>query len=147
MMAGTWITQYLPSDPAVQSAENPAAADALAAVIAKQAVRERGLANEREQEKTAAKCRQEEVAVMAALGLELRELRDTDPGMSLLNAVEFITPAPDRRLALYRRCSAEDRSVNGIGQDDTRLLKIASSIARDLALLERRAIAEGFSFG
>jgi hypothetical protein len=103
------------------------------------------LAYEREQEKTAAKCRQEKVAVMAALALELRELRDTDPGMSLLNAVEFITPAPDRRLALYRRCSADDRSVNGIGQD-ARLLKIASSIARDLALLERRAMAEGFSF-
>jgi hypothetical protein len=56
------------------------------------------LAYEREQEKTAAKCRQEKVAVMAALALELREPRDTDPGMSLLNAVEFITPAPDRPL-------------------------------------------------
>jgi hypothetical protein len=31
-----------------------------------------------------------------------------------------------------------------MGQDDSRLLKIASSVASDLALLERRAVVEGF---
>jgi hypothetical protein len=31
-----------------------------------------------------------------------------------------------------------------MGQDDPRLLKIASSVAKDLALLERRAMGEGF---
>jgi hypothetical protein len=64
--------------------------------------------------------------------------------MSLLNAVEYITPDPERRLALYRRCRAEDQSIGGMGQDDARFSKITSSVASDLALLERRAQAEGF---
>jgi hypothetical protein len=64
--------------------------------------------------------------------------------MSLLTAVEYITSDPAHRIALYRRCSAEDRSVNGMGQDDPRLLKIDSSVAKDLAFLQRRAMAEGF---
>ena len=66
--------------------------------------------------------------------------------MSLLTAVEYITPHPARRIALYSRCSAEDRSIgsSGMDQDESLPLKIASSVAKDLALLERRAKAEGF---
>jgi hypothetical protein len=60
---------------------------------------------------------------------ELRELRGTDPGMSLLTAVEFITSDPAHRVALYKCCQAEDQSIG---------------TAKDLALLERRAQAEGF---
>ena len=84
--------------------------------------------------------------MISVLRLELRALSATDPGMSLLNAVEYITPDPTHRIALYRRCSAEDRSTrsSGLGQDAPRLLNIASSVAKDLALLERRARAEGF---
>jgi hypothetical protein len=66
--------------------------------------------------------------------------------MNLLTVVEYIISDPAHRLALYRRCSPEDRSVrsSGMGQDESRLLKIASSFATDLALLERRATSEGF---
>jgi hypothetical protein len=64
--------------------------------------------------------------------------------MTLLDAVEYITPNPDRRIALYRGCGAEDRSVNGMGQDPPCPLEIASPVAKDIALLERRAEAEGF---
>lgn len=79
-------------------------------------------------------------------GRETESVRATDPGMSLLTSVEYITSDPARRIALYRCCSPEDRSTrsSGMGQDDPRLLKIASSVAKDLALLERRAKAEGF---
>jgi hypothetical protein len=81
---------------------------------------------------------------MSVLQVELRELRATDPGMTLLTGVEYITSDPDRRIVLYRLCSPEGRSFRGMGQDDLLLLKIASSDSRDLALLERRAKTEGF---
>jgi hypothetical protein len=121
-------------------------ADALAAAIAKQKGRERVAARKRKQEATEAAHRREEEAVISALRVELRALRGTEPGMSLLTAVEYITSDPAHRIALYRRCSAEDRSIrtSGMGQDDLLLLNIASSVAKDLALLERRAKAEGF---
>jgi hypothetical protein len=50
------------------------------------------------------------------------------------------------RIALYSRFIPEDRSIrsSGMGQDDPRLLKIASLVALDLTLLKRRARAEGF---
>jgi hypothetical protein len=64
--------------------------------------------------------------------------------MSLLDAVEYITADPARRIALYTHCSAEDRTVNGMSQNDPRVLKIVSLVDQDLALLERRAQAEGF---
>jgi hypothetical protein len=62
--------------------------------------------------------------------------------MSLLTAVEYITPDLGRRIALYKLFSAQDRSIRtkGMGQDDPHLLEVA----KDLALLERRARAEGF---
>jgi hypothetical protein len=63
------------------------------------------------------------------LGVELRALCATDPDMSLLTAVEYVTPHPAHRIALYRGCHAEDQSIGA---------------AKDLALLERRAQAEGF---
>ena len=131
---------------AAQVPGKPAVADALAAAIAKQEERERVAARKRKQEETEAARRQEEEAVISGLEVELRALRATDPGMSLLTAVEYVTSDPALRIALYRRCSPEDRSIRsgGMGQDDPGLLKIASSVAKDLALLERRAKAEGF---
>jgi hypothetical protein len=53
----------------------------------------------------------------------------TNPEMNLLTAVEYITPDPGRRVALYRGRHAEDHSIGA---------------AKDLAFLERRAQAEGF---
>jgi hypothetical protein len=131
---------------AAQDPEKLAIADALAAAIANQQGRERVAARKREQEETAAVRRQEEDAVISALQVELQALRTTDPGMTLLTAVEFVTPDPSRRVALYGLCSPEDRSnqFSGMGQDDPRLLKIASMVSNDLAFLERRAKAEGF---
>jgi hypothetical protein len=63
------------------------------------------------------------------LQVELWTLRTADPEMSLLTAVEYVTPHPVHRIALYRGCHAEDQSIGA---------------AKDLALLERRALAEGF---
>jgi hypothetical protein len=128
---------------AAQSPGETAVADALAAAIANQQRRELVLPRKRKQEETAATCPQEEEAVISGIEVDIRVLRVTDPGMSLLDAVEYVTSDPDRRIALFRRCSAEDQSVNGMAQDDPRLLKIASLVAKDLALLERRARAEG----
>ena len=127
---------------AAQDPGKPEVADALAAAIASQQARERVAARKREREETEATRRQEEEAVISVLRVELRALRATDPGMSLLTAVEFTTSDHARRIALYRLCSPEDRSV--MGQDDPGPLKIASSVIKDLALLERRAKAEGF---
>ncbi len=124
----------------------PAIADALDTAIAQQEERERAVARKLERQKTEATHRREEEAMLSRLLVELRELRVTDPGMTLLNAVEYVTPDPAHRIALYRLCSPEDRSIrsSGMGNDDPGLLKIASSVATDLALLERRAKAEGF---
>jgi hypothetical protein len=85
---------------AVQDTENPAIANALAAAIGRQQGRERALASKREQEEEEAARRQEQEAVMTGLQVELQALRDTDPGTSLLDAVEFVTSDPDRRIAL-----------------------------------------------
>jgi hypothetical protein len=41
------------------------------------------------------------------LEIELRAICATDPGMPLLTAVEFITPDPGRRVALFIRGCAE----------------------------------------
>jgi hypothetical protein len=64
---------------AAQIAGTPAVVDALAVAIGRQQGRERVLARRREQDLAEAARRQEEVAVMSALGVEPRELRDTDP--------------------------------------------------------------------
>jgi hypothetical protein len=61
--------------------------------------------------------------------------------VSLLTAVEYITPDPPLRVALYRRCSSEDQSINGMGEGDPRLLKITSLVVQDLAFLEHRVKA------
>jgi hypothetical protein len=129
---------------AAQAPGEPEVADALAAAAAKQEARERVTARKRKQEETEAAHRQEEEALVSLLEVELRALCATDTGMSLLTAVEFITHDPAHRSALYRRCGAEDKSISGMAQDDPRFLKIASLVATDLALLERRAKAEGF---
>ena len=131
---------------AAQVPGKPAVADALAAAIAKQEERERAVARKLERQKTEATHRREEEAVLSGLLVELQALRANDSGMSLLTAVEYITSDPAHRIALYRLCSPEDRSIrsSGMGNDDPGLLKIASSVATDLALLERRAKAEGF---
>jgi hypothetical protein len=84
--------------------------------------------------------------MISGLEVDLRALRATDPGMGLLNAVEYITSDLAARIILYRRCNAENRSIrsSGMGQDDPGLAPIARSAAKDLALLERRARSEGF---
>jgi hypothetical protein len=123
----------------------PAVANAFAAAIAKQNTRDRVAARQRKQEETEAASRQENEAMILVLEVELQALRASDPGMNLLDAVEYTTSDPDRQIALYRRCSAEDRGLNGMAQDDPPL-KAASSSAVDLELLKRRAIAEGFRF-
>jgi hypothetical protein len=79
---------------AAESPGEPGVADALAAAIANQQERDRAAARKREQEETAAACRQEEEAVISALRVELRALLNTDPGMTLLTAVEFVTSPP-----------------------------------------------------
>jgi hypothetical protein len=77
----------------------PEAADALAVAIAKQHGRERVAARKRKQEETDAAHRHEEEAVLSGLEVELRALQASDPGMSLLTAVEYITPDPPHRIA------------------------------------------------
>jgi hypothetical protein len=123
---------------------NTAVADALAAAIASQHGRERVAARKRKQEETDAAHRHEEEALVSLLEVELRALCATDTGMSLLTAVEYITHDPAHRIAFYRRCSAVDQCISGMGQNDARFSKITSSVVSDLALLERRARAEGF---
>jgi hypothetical protein len=131
------------------AAEDPgtsAVADALAAAIVKQNARDRVAACKRKQEETEAARRQKEEATMSGLEVELRALRATDPGMDLLTAVEYITSDPAARIVLYRRCNAENWSIGSSGtrQDDPGLSTIAQSVAKDLALMERRARSEGF---
>jgi hypothetical protein len=131
------------------AAEDPgtsAVANALAAAIAKQNARDWVAACKRKQEETEAAGRQEEEALISGLEVELRALRATDPSMGLLTAVEYITSDPAAQIVLYRRCNAENRSIgsSGTGQDDPGLSTIAWSVAKDLALLERRARSEGF---
>jgi hypothetical protein len=82
-------------------------------------------ARKRNQDDTEAAHRQEEGAVISGLEIELRAFQGTGPSMSLLNAVEYITPDPVRRLALYRRCRAEDQ-IRWHSQDESSLFKIAS---------------------
>jgi hypothetical protein len=98
----------------------PGVANALAAAIANQEGRERLVARKRKQEEEEAARRQEEEAVVSGLEVELGALRGTDPDMSLLTAVEFITNDPAQRIALYKLCSSEDRNfrAGGMGTDD-----------------------------
>jgi hypothetical protein len=131
------------------AAEDPGTlgvANALAVAIARQNARDRVAARKRKQEETEAAGRQEEEAMISGLEVELRALRATDPGMDLLTAVEYVTSDPAHRITLYRLCNAEDRSVrsSGIGEGDSQSIKIDSLAAGDLALLQRRARAEGF---
>jgi hypothetical protein len=128
---------------AAQLPGESAVADALAAAIAQQQKKERVAARKLKQEETEAARRQEEEAVISMLAVELQALRGTDPGMTLLTAVEFVTSDPAQRIALYRLCSPEDRSVRSGGMGQDRLVNIASLVDKDLALLERRARAEG----
>lgn len=113
---------------AAQVPGEPAVANALAAAIAKR----RGESGWRPASVNGRRRMPhvgEEDAVISGLETELRELRANDSGMSVLTAVEYITSDPGHRIALYRRCSGEDDSIGA---------------AKDLALLERRANAEGF---
>jgi bifunctional ADP-heptose synthase (sugar kinase/adenylyltransferase) len=131
---------------AAQDPEKPAIADAFAAAVANQQGRERAAVRKRKQDNEEAAPRQEKEAVMSALQVELQALQHSDPGMTLLTAVEFVTSDPGRRVSLYGLCSAGDRSIRSsvIAQDEACLLKIASSVDKDLAFLQRRAKAEGF---
>jgi hypothetical protein len=131
---------------AAQETGGSAVADALAAAIGRREARDQVAASRREQEETEAAHRHEEEAVMSGLKVELRALRSSDPGISLLSAVEFMTSDPAHRIALYRLCNADDRNVRagGMGRDDPSHLKPGLLVDKDLALLKRRAQAEGF---
>ena len=120
----------------------PAVADALAAALAKQDARERVASRKRRQEEMKAKMRIEEELVISGLQVELRALRASDPGMSLLTAVEYITSDAGHRVVLYRRCSLDDWDIGSscVGHGNR-----CFSACRDLALLDRRARAEGSS--
>jgi hypothetical protein len=124
----------------VEVPDKPAVADALAAALAKQDARERVASRKRRHEEMKAKMRLEEELVISGLQVELQALRASDPGISLLTAVEYITSDAGRQVVLYRRCSLEDWGIgfSCIGQDNPHL-----SASRDLALLDRRARAEG----
>jgi hypothetical protein len=134
---------------AVQDTENPAIANALAAAIGRQQGRDRLVARKCKRDEEEAARRQEEETVISRLELELQALQASDPPMSLLTAVEFITSDPAHRVALYSRCIPEQRSIlsGGVAQDGACLLKIASPVDKDLAFLQRRAAAEGFQMG
>jgi hypothetical protein len=131
------------------AAEDPGASaitNALETAIAKQNARDRVAASKRKQEETEASARKKEEAMISGLEIELRALRAADPAMSLFTAVEYVTSDPVARIMIYRRCITKNRSVgpSGMGQDDLGLSTIPSSVAKDLALLERRARFEGF---
>jgi hypothetical protein len=81
---------------------NPAVADALAEAVDRREARERVVARKHQLEETEAGRRREEEAIISGLQVELRALRVTDLAMSLLTAVEYITPDPAHRIALYR---------------------------------------------
>jgi hypothetical protein len=124
---------------AARSGENPAVADALAAAIAKEEAKGLSAAQgRRRQENEAAQLRDRQ-AQMEGLKAELAALVAGHPDMGLLDAVEFITSHPGDRLALY--CALKDPEPD-IGAE--RLSMSSASIAADLAVLERRAVAEGF---
>jgi hypothetical protein len=97
-----------------------------------------------EQHKEEAARRQEEEAVVSGLQVEPRSLRETDAGMSLLDAVEYVTADPGRRLALYRYCRGDERNSGPSGMGQHGLLETCLLVDKDLALLERRAKIEGF---
>ena len=147
-MTGTWIAWCPPSDRQPRSPANRQSLMLSRQQSLDRRGRERVVARKREQEEAEAARRQEEEAVISVLRVELRALCAADPGMSLLTAVEFITSDPARRIALYRLCSPEDRSIrsSGMGQDDPGLLKIASSVAKDLAFLSAALRPKGFRF-
>jgi hypothetical protein len=123
-----------------------AVADVLLAAIAKQNARDRAASRKRKQEEAEAASRLKEELAVSGLRVELRALRATDPGMSLLTAVEYITSDPAHRVALYRCCSIEDQIIgyNSKSQGDSGPSKIGASADRDLGLLERRARVEGY---
>jgi hypothetical protein len=129
---------------AAQVPGESAVADALATAIGRRQGRERVFARKREQVEEEAALRQEEEAVVSGLRFELRSLCETDAGMSLLDAVEFVTSDPGRRITLYKYCRSDDRNIGPSGMGHDGLLKTSSLVDKDLALLERRAKAEGF---
>jgi hypothetical protein len=101
---------------AAEDPEKPAIADALAAAVANKQGRDRVAARKRKQDEEEAARRLEEEAVLSGLRHELQALRAADPGMTLLDAVEFVTSDPGQRIALYRLSSPEDRDIrfNGV---------------------------------
>ena len=116
-----------------------AVANALEAAVVRQQAMEQGLVQRRRREEAEAARRREEENVIVGQQAELVALRAIVPGMSLLTAVEYITADPGQRFTLYRSCCGADRdTMPGDWPSD------GSSAANDLALLGRRAKAEGF---
>jgi hypothetical protein len=124
---------------AAQDPKKAAIADTLAAAVAKQEGREQVMPGRHKQAEMKAAHAREQEAVVSSLHTELVALRATDPGISMLEAVEYITAHPSHRLILYRLCGTDDRGTTPSGQHQD-----SFSAASDLALLERRATAEGF---
>ena len=116
----------------------PAVADALAAAVAKQQTKKQLIARRQRQKEVEAAQRRERQAVMAALQAELAVLMSSASDLPLLEAVEFVTLDPGDRLALYR---SFENSVHDT--EDDSLPRRSPTSASHLALLERRAEAEG----
>jgi hypothetical protein len=112
-MIGTWSVWSPLSKSAAQDPGK--VADVLATAIASQHAREGLAARKRKKEEADAAYRREEEAVVSGLQVELRRLRVADPEMTLLTAVEFITPDPARRISLQtrERTGSERRSCKG----------------------------------
>jgi hypothetical protein len=120
---------------AVACPDNPAIADAFQMAVARQQTKVLLAERRRRQEEIEAAKRGTRQAVVGVLKAELTALMASDSEMPLLDAVEFVTPDPGDRLELYRsfKNSEHDTGVDHI-----------STVASDVALLERRAAAEGF---
>jgi hypothetical protein len=97
----------------------------------------------RQQEEIEAAHRQKEEEFKSGLEAELIALMEGDRDMPLLTAVEYITPDPAHRILLYRRQAGQpDHLWHGSGRPPH--ADAVGSTVRDLAVLERRAVAEGF---
>jgi hypothetical protein len=74
---------------AAQDPEKQAIADALAAAVAKQEGREQVMAGRHKEAELEAAHAREQESVVSSLRAELVALRATDPGISMLEAVEY----------------------------------------------------------
>jgi hypothetical protein len=119
---------------AVASPDNPEAAGAFEKAVARQEAKERLAECRRQKEEVEAALRRRREAELDGLKADLAALMASDPDMPIMDAIEFVTPDPGDRLELYRSFR-DSKHVNGPDHNST--------VAGDLALLNRRAVAEG----